>query len=92
MWWIRLIVTQTYELGAHGRIERGGATTESLLIITGTMGSGTTSVLAEASDILALRGIAHAAINLDALGLARLPSATGNNEVMYCNLRSVCEN
>lgn len=56
------------------------------------MGSGKTSVLAEASDILALRSIAHAAIDLDALGLARLPSATGNDEVMYCNLRSVCEN
>ena len=48
---------------------------ESLLIITGTMGAGKTSVLGEASDILALRGIAHAAIDLDALGLAHLPSA-----------------
>lgn len=56
------------------------------------MGSGKTSVLAEASDILALRGIAHAAIDLDALGLAHLPSATGNDDVMHCNLRSVCKN
>jgi hypothetical protein len=64
---------------------------ESLLIITGTMGAGKTSVLGEASDILALRGIAHAAIDLDALGLAHLPSAASDG-VMYRNLQSVCEN
>ncbi|HEY2914417.1 MAG TPA: hypothetical protein VGK21_13725 [Candidatus Angelobacter sp.] len=66
--------------------------TESLLIITGSMGSGKTSVLAEASDILALRHIVHAAIDLDAIGLAHLPSASGNDGVMYRNLQSVCEN
>jgi len=65
---------------------------ESLLIITGTMGAGKTSVLGEASDILALQGIAHAAIDLDALGLAHLPFAAGSDSVMYGNLRSVCEN
>ena len=65
---------------------------ESLLIITGTMGAGKTSVLGEASDILALQGITHAAIDLDALGLAYLPSAAGSDAVMYGNLRSVCEN
>jgi len=65
---------------------------ESVLIITGTMGAGKTSVLAEASDILALRGIAHAAIDLDALGLAHLPSAARCDGVMYGNLQSVCEN
>ena len=51
--------------------------TNLLLIITGTMGAGKTAVLAEASDILALRQIAHAAIDLDALGLAHLPFGTG---------------
>jgi hypothetical protein len=65
---------------------------ESLLTITGTMGAGKTSVMGEASDILALQGIAHAAIDLDGLGLAHLPSAAGNDGVMYRNLRSVCEN
>jgi len=49
-------------------------------------------VLGEASDILALRHIAHAAIDLDALGLAHLPSAASNDGVMYRNLQSVCEN
>ena len=69
-----------------------GAVTESLLIITGSMGAGKTSVLAEASDILALRRIVHAAIDLDALGLAHLPSGAGTDGVMYRNLQSVCEN
>ena len=66
--------------------------TQSLLIITGTMGAGKTTVLGEASDILALRHIAHAAIDLDALGLAHLPSAASNDGVMYRNLQSVCKN
>ena len=66
--------------------------TESLLIITGTMGAGKTSVLAEASDILALRHIAHAAIDLDALGLAYLPAASDTEEVMYSNLECLCAN
>jgi hypothetical protein len=65
---------------------------ESLLIITGTMGAGKTAVLAEASDLLALRHIAHAAIDLDALGLAHLPSVASNDGVMYRNLQSVCKN
>ena len=56
------------------------------------MGAGKTTVLAEASDILALRDITHAAIDLDALGLAHLPSTTSNNGVMYRNLQSVCKN
>ena len=63
-----------------------------MLVITGTMGSGKTTVLAEASDILALGHIMHAAIDLDALGLAHLPSAASNDGVMYRNLQSVCKN
>jgi hypothetical protein len=73
-------------------LNSNGAVTESLLIITGTMGAGKTTVLGEASDILALRQISHAAIDLDALGLAHLPSAAGNDGVMYHNLQSVCAN
>src|SRR5271154_5711566 len=74
-----------------GSIRHGGLT-ESLLIITGTMGAGKSAVLGEASDILALRHIAHAAIDLDALGLAHIASAASNDGVMYRNLQSVCEN
>ena len=56
------------------------------------MGAGKTSVLAEASDILSLRHIVHAAIDMDALGLAHLPPAGGNDSVMNRNLESVCGN
>ena len=65
---------------------------EQLLIITGTMGAGKTAVLAEASDLLAFRHVVHAAIDVDSLGLAHLPSTTNNDEVMYDNLRSICKN
>lgn len=64
----------------------------SLLIITGTMGAGKTSILGEASDILAQRKVVHAAIDVDALGLAHLPSVIREDEAMYSNLRSVCKN
>ena len=56
------------------------------------MGAGKTAVLGEASDILAQRQIVHAAIDLDALGLAHLPSAARSDGVMYDNLRSICRN
>ena len=60
--------------------------------MTGTMGAGKTAVLGEASDILALRQIVHAAIDLDALGLAYLPPAAVTDDVMYGNLRSIFAN
>ena len=63
-----------------------------MLVITGTMGAGKSTVLAEASDILSLRQIPHAALDLDALGVAYLPSGDGSDGVMYANLESVCNN
>lgn len=72
-------------------INNAGALTESLLIITGSMGSGKTSVLGEASDLLAGRHIIHAAIDLDALGLAHIDSGE-TKTVMYRNLQCVCRN
>ena len=71
---------------------RYGGVTQSLLIVTGTMGAGKTAVMAEASDILSPRNIIHAAIDLDALAVAHLPSVAGNDEIMYRNLQSVYEN
>jgi hypothetical protein len=61
------------------------------------MGAGKTSVLGEASDILGCRQIVHAAIDLDALGMAHLPSNTGSpappsDGVRYENLRAICRN
>jgi len=64
----------------------------SLLVITGTMGSGKSAVLAEASDLLAMQNIVHAAIDLDALGLAHLSVPALNDDAMYVNLESVCGN
>ena len=61
---------------------------DELLIISGSMGSGKTTVLFEASDILASRDVAHAAIDLDALGVAYFESGVKNDEVTYRNLRS----
>jgi hypothetical protein len=55
-------------------------------------GAGKSSALGEASDILAVKGITHAAIDLDSLGLALLPSAASSDGAMYRNLQSVCEN
>jgi hypothetical protein len=55
------------------------------------MGAGKTSVLGEASDLLALRDITHAAIDLDALGLAHLDSEDTNG-LMYRNLQCLCKN
>lgn len=63
-----------------------------MLIITGGMGAGKTGAMSEASDILTLRRIVHAAIDLDALGLAYLPPSGTSDAAMYGNLRSVCEN
>jgi adenylylsulfate kinase len=69
-----------------------GANAEALLIITGSMGSGKTTVMAEASDILALRGVAHAAIDLDALGMVHLPADANRSAVVDRNLHCVWEN
>jgi hypothetical protein len=55
------------------------------------MGAGKTSVLGEASDILALLDITHAAIDLDTLGLAHIDSGE-TKTVMYRNLQCVCKN
>lgn len=64
----------------------------TLLIITGTMGSGKTTILAEASDILKRLDVHHAAIDLDALGIACLPNCLGADAAMYENLRLVAQN
>lgn len=56
------------------------------------MGAGKSAVLAEASDLLTARRMAHAAIDLDMLGLACLPSMDKSDRVVYRNLASVCKN
>jgi hypothetical protein len=61
------------------------------LIISGSMGSGKTTVLGEASDILAARGIAHAALDIDALGVVGVSDAVAR-DLMRRNLAAVMEN
>ena len=56
------------------------------------MGSGKTTILSEASDLLIARNIAHASIDVDALGTAHLPPTLQNHQLMYQNLQSVWEN
>lgn len=60
-----------------------------MLVITGSMGAGKTTVMAEASDLLTERGVVHAAIDLDSLGTAYL---TSRDEVEYRNLQCVWNN
>lgn len=48
--------------------------------------------MSEASDILALRKIPHASVDLDALGTVYLPTSAEHNQLMYRNLESVWEN
>jgi hypothetical protein len=69
-----------------------GKAAEALLIITGSMGSGKTTIVAEASDILVSRDIAHAAIDLDALGTAYFSLELHGNGLVYRNLKSVWQN
>lgn len=67
-------------------------TAEAVLIITGSMGSGKTTVMYEASDLLRLQGIYHASIDLDALGTPHLPPGQGDCDISARNLRCVWEN
>jgi hypothetical protein len=55
------------------------------------MGSGKTTVMAEASDLLAAAGVNHAAIDLDGLGIGHIPEGAWP-DLAYQNLASVWEN
>jgi len=62
-----------------------------VIIVSGTMGSGKTTVLAEAADLLSQAGVVHAAIDLDALGIAHLADGI-SNELAFRNLASLWSN
>jgi hypothetical protein len=65
-----------------------------VLIISGSLGSGKTTVLGEASDLLIERKIRHAAIDLDGLSIAWPPirDAPCNGWIMFRNLACVRAN
>ena len=62
-----------------------------VLVISGAMGSGKTTVMAEVSDLLIAADIPHAAVDLDALGIVH-PSDGGNEDLWFQNLQSVWNN
>jgi adenylylsulfate kinase len=61
------------------------------IVISGSMGSGKTTVLGEMSDILADHGVQHAAIDLDAIGSVLFPDAAAK-PLSLRNLASVSGN
>jgi hypothetical protein len=62
-----------------------------VLVISGSMGAGKTTVCGEASDLLTAAGIVHAAIDVDVLGLGLLPPPQA--DVLPCrNLDALCAN
>jgi hypothetical protein len=65
---------------------------EELLIITGSMGSGKSTVLGAATDLLTLRRIPHAAIDLDTLGIFHLPADVDGSGLEFRNLQGVWAN
>ena len=62
----------------------------NVLVISGSMGSGKTTVMAEASDLLAAAGIVHAAIDLDALSLGHFSALPV--DLLERNLASLWQN
>jgi hypothetical protein len=63
----------------------------NVIVISGSMGSGKTTLMGEASDLLSSRGIGHGVIDLDAIGTASLPDGV-SRELMYRNLESIYTN
>ncbi|HTE90354.1 MAG TPA: hypothetical protein VK639_15445 [Terriglobales bacterium] len=67
------------------------AHTVKVSVIFGSMGSGKTTVLGEASDLLGAAEILHAAIDLDSLALGHLPAAA-SHDLLIRNLAAVWNN
>src|SRR4249920_4045233 len=55
------------------------------------MGSGKTTILAEASDLLTADGVVHAAVDLDTFGMGQL-TETAWPDLAYRNLSCVWQN
>ena len=63
-----------------------------LLVLTGSMGAGKTTVMAEAADILAGRSVPHAAIDFDGVAIALLPGGTPPDALAFENLECLWRN
>ena len=66
--------------------------TAPLLIISGSLGTGKTTVLNEASDLLTEEGIPHAAIDLDALAVMHPRRDPHGERLAFANLAAVWPN
>ena len=66
--------------------------TVPLLIISGSMGAGKTTVLSEASDLLAQADIPHAAIDLDWLAVMHPQPQRYGERLAFANLAAVWPN
>lgn len=65
----------------------GGASERpAVLLITGTVGSGKTTVAVEIGDVLAELHLAHAVVDLDTLTMQWPPSSRWNADLMFENL------
>lgn len=62
-----------------------------VLVLSGSMGSGKTTILGEASDLLAAAGVFHAAVDMDFLGLCHLPNGAPR-DLATRNLAAVWKN
>ena len=62
-----------------------------VIVLTGSMGAGKTTVLGEASDLLSARGVVHAVIDLDDLAAAGMSDAV-STDLTYVNLAAVWSN
>ncbi len=62
-----------------------------MLVLSGSMGSGKTTVMAEASDLLIEEGIPHAALDTDGLGVVHLANAA-TGDLAFRNLAAVWAN
>lgn len=60
-----------------------------MVIISGSLGSGKTTVLSEAADLLAEADVAHATIDLDWLSIMYPPQGQFGERLMFANLAAV---
>ena len=63
-----------------------------MLVISGSMGSGKTTVLSELSDLLEEASVAHAAVDLDMLSLMHPRRGEQGERLMYDNLAAMWPN
>ena len=72
--------------------QRNAPASVPLLIISGSMGAGKTTVLSEASDLLVEAGVPHAVIDLDWLGQMNPRQDPFGQRLIFANLATIWPN